>query len=61
MSQATVCPGDRLDYPLTAGRGAYLNASTGAATANGLSLAAGDGLAVEDEPALTVVSAVRSV
>lgn len=54
VSQATVRPGDRLGYELATGRGAYLHVATGAVTVNGLSLAAGDAVAVEDEPTLTV-------
>ena len=54
VSQAMVRPGDRLGYELAAGRGAYLHVATGAVTVNGLSLAAGDAVAVEDETTLTV-------
>lgn len=54
VSQATVRPGDRLDYSFTPGRAGWLQVATGAVTANGMSLLAGDGLAVEDEDHLTI-------
>jgi hypothetical protein len=57
VSQATVRPGDRLGYEFAPGRGGWLHVATGAVTVNGLSLAAGDGLAVEGEEKLTVEGA----
>jgi redox-sensitive bicupin YhaK (pirin superfamily) len=57
VSQATVRPGDRLEYAFAPGRGGWLHVATGAVTVNGLSLAAGDGLAVDGEERITVEGA----
>lgn len=54
VSQATVRPGDRLTYDFAAGRTGWLQVATGAVTVNGLSLRAGDGLAIEAEPRIEV-------
>ncbi len=54
VSHATARPGDRLEYAFAPGHGGWLHVATGAVTVNGLSLAAGDGLAVEGEERLTV-------
>jgi redox-sensitive bicupin YhaK (pirin superfamily) len=48
-------PGRAVRHDLAAGRGAYLHVATGTATVNGQPLTAGDGIAVEDEPAVAVV------
>jgi redox-sensitive bicupin YhaK (pirin superfamily) len=55
LSTAKVRPGDRLDYALAPGRGAWLQVATGAVAVNGTKLAAGDAVAVEDEPRIEVV------
>lgn len=54
VSQATVRPGDALGYEFAPGRGGWLHVATGAVTVNGLSLVAGDGLAVEGEDSIEV-------
>ena len=55
LSVANVRPGDRLGYEFAPGRGGWLHVATGAVTANGTRLGAGDGLAIEDEPRIEVV------
>lgn len=47
---AKLGPGDRAGYDLAPGRGGWLHVAAGAVTVNGLSLSAGDGLKIEDEP-----------
>ncbi len=42
--------GERLDYPASADRVLYLHVADGTMEANGLTLGAGDGLSVRDEP-----------
>lgn len=54
LSVAKLRPGDRVRYDFAPGRGGWLHAATGAVSANGVRLAAGDGLAVEDESVLDV-------
>lgn len=44
--------GDRVTYPLAAGRGAWLQVARGSVALNGVALAEGDGARVEDEPIL---------
>lgn len=55
VSQAAVRPGDRLVYDFTPGRSGWLQVATGAVSVNGLSLQAGDGLAIEGEPRIEVI------
>jgi quercetin 2,3-dioxygenase len=55
LSVAKVRPGDRLGYDFAAGRGGWLHVATGAVTANGTRLAAGDAVAIEDERRLELV------
>jgi hypothetical protein len=55
LSAARVRPGDRFGYDLKPGRGAWLHVATGAVTVNGVSLTAGDAVAVEGEPRIDVV------
>lgn len=55
LSAAKVRPGDRLGYTFAPGRGGWLQVATGAVTANGIKLTAGDAAAIEDEAALEVV------
>ena len=55
LSVSKVRPGDRLDYDLAPGRGAWLQVATGAVTVNGTRLSAGDAAAVEGEPRVEVV------
>jgi redox-sensitive bicupin YhaK (pirin superfamily) len=47
-------PGQTLDYPITKGRGVWLHVATGDVTVNGTPLGAGDAVAVEGEPRLTL-------
>ncbi|MDX2234783.1 MAG: hypothetical protein NW200_09815, partial [Hyphomonadaceae bacterium] len=51
---ATVKAGERTDYPLAAGRNAYLVVAKGEATVNGVRLGERDGAAVRGEPALSI-------
>lgn len=46
--------GDRVDFPLAAGRGAWVQVARGAVTVNGMALAAGDAVAARDEAALAI-------
>ena len=46
--------GDALDYPLEAGRRAYVHVARGRVAVNGNMLAAGDGLAVSEQQLLTL-------
>jgi redox-sensitive bicupin YhaK (pirin superfamily) len=54
LSVAKLRPGDQLEYKLAAGRGAWLHVATGRATVNGVPLEAGDAVAIEEEPGITV-------
>ncbi|MCW4456307.1 pirin family protein [Flavobacterium sp. MXW15] len=45
---------DRLEYPLAAGRGAYLQVARGQLQVNGIALEAGDALQITDEAGLTL-------
>jgi redox-sensitive bicupin YhaK (pirin superfamily) len=49
-----------IDHPLAAGRHAWIQVASGALTVNGQMLAAGDGLAVSDEPRLAITSGTDS-
>jgi len=49
-------PGQRVAYPLGAGRRAWVQVARGTATLNGERLAQGDGAAVLDEPELTLTA-----
>jgi redox-sensitive bicupin YhaK (pirin superfamily) len=51
---AAVDSADRLTYGLAPGRAAWVHCAAGGIVINGLSLAAGDGLAVTDESSLSV-------
>ena len=53
LSTAKLRPGDAVRYDLAPGRAGWLHLATGTATVNGLSLTAGDGLAIADEATLT--------
>lgn len=50
VALAAVRPGDQLDWPAAADRGLWLHVATGAVTANGRRLNAGDAAAIEGEP-----------
>ena len=52
--QTKLDPGQTVRHELKPGRGAFLHVATGAATVNGRELVAGDGVAIEDEPTITV-------
>ena len=54
LSTAKLRPGDEARYDFAPGRAGWLHLATGTATVNGLSLTAGDGLAITDEMAITV-------
>lgn len=54
LSTAKLGAGDEVRYDFRPGRAGWLHLATGTATVNGLSLAAGDGLAITDEPTVTV-------
>ncbi len=53
---ASLKAGESLDYPVGPGRYAYLVPATGAIEVNGVKLAARDGAAVRDEPALRITA-----
>ena len=48
--------GQRVQHALAAGRGAWLQVARGSVDVNGTALEAGDGAAIEDEPALAIVA-----
>jgi redox-sensitive bicupin YhaK (pirin superfamily) len=52
--QAKLAAGESVAHDLRPGRAAFVHVATGAATVNGQKLVAGDGVAVEDEPRVTV-------
>ncbi len=55
LSAAKVREGDRLEYPLSPKRGAWLHVATGAVTVNGVALEAGDAVAIEEESRIDLV------
>ncbi len=58
---AVLAPNDGVSHALAPGRGAWVQVATGAVRVNGLDLAEGDGLAVEDEAAIEITGrAARS-
>ncbi len=54
LSAADLAAGEKTEYTLAAGRGAWVQVAEGRVTLNGVELAAGDGAAVEDETVLRV-------
>ena len=54
LSTAKLRPGDEVRYAFAPGRAGWLHLATGTATVNGLSLTAGDGLAITAEATITV-------
>jgi len=54
LTTAKLRPGDEVSYAFAPGRGGWLHLATDTATVNGLSLTAGDGLAITDEATVTV-------
>jgi hypothetical protein len=52
VAMAEPKPGDTLTYTLAADRAAWIQVATGAVVVNGVTLKAGDGLAVDAEPTL---------
>lgn len=46
--------GQRVEHPLAAGRGAWIQVARGSIEVNGTALTKGDGAAIEDEPALSI-------
>ncbi len=53
---ASLRAGERVTYALDAGRSAYLVPAVGSVSVNGVALAARDGAAIRDEPALTITA-----
>ena len=54
LSTAKLRPGDDVRYDFAPGRGGWLQLATGTASVNGVSLVAGDGLAITDEATIRV-------
>ncbi|MCA1734027.1 MAG: pirin family protein [Acidobacteria bacterium] len=54
---AILSDGERIEHPLAAGRGAWIQVARGGVTVNGVSLAEGDGAAIEEETALAIAAA----
>lgn len=54
LSLAVLSAGDELSYPITPGRAVWLQVMRGTVTVQGRTAAAGDGVALTDEPGLTV-------
>jgi redox-sensitive bicupin YhaK (pirin superfamily) len=52
--QTKLAPGQSVAHELKPGRAAFVHMATGSATVNGQKLAAGDGVAIEDEATVTV-------
>lgn len=57
---ADLDPGTTLDYPLAAGRSAWIQVARGSLTVNGVALRAGDGAAIADETTLSISAAEPS-
>jgi redox-sensitive bicupin YhaK (pirin superfamily) len=53
---ATLAPGERVRHTLASGRHSWIQVVRGAVDAGGVSLSAGDGVAVSDEPALELAA-----
>jgi redox-sensitive bicupin YhaK (pirin superfamily) len=51
---AVVAGGESIDYPIAAGRHGWVQCAAGNLEVNGVALQAGDGVAVSDEPALSL-------
>ncbi|MGL6094518.1 MAG: pirin family protein [Fimbriiglobus sp.] len=54
LAVANVRPGDRLGYDFAPGRGGWLHVATGSVEVDGVTLSAGDAVAIEAEPRLDV-------
>ncbi|MGH9258090.1 MAG: pirin family protein [Vicinamibacterales bacterium] len=54
MYAAVLGAGESIDYSMAAGRHAWVQCAVGQLEVNGVALAAGDGVAVSDEPALSL-------
>jgi hypothetical protein len=54
---AILSDGERVEHPLAAGRGAWIQVARGGVTVNGASLAEGDGAAIEEETSLAIAAA----
>jgi redox-sensitive bicupin YhaK (pirin superfamily) len=54
MYAGLLAPGDSAVHELAPRRRAWVQVARGAVTLNGIALAAGDGAAIEDEPAITL-------
>lgn len=48
--------GERVEHPLAAGRGAWLQVARGSVDVNGQTLSAGDGAAIEEESSIAITS-----
>jgi redox-sensitive bicupin YhaK (pirin superfamily) len=53
---AILDPGSRVEHALAGGRGAWVQAARGSVIVNGVALAEGDGAAIEEETAVTIVA-----
>lgn len=56
LYSAILDDGQRVEHPLAAGRGAWLQVARGSVELNGTTLQQGDGAAIEDETALAITS-----
>ncbi len=54
MFGATIREGDVISHRIATGRGVWVHVARGSCTVNGESMAAGDGAAIEDEPAVEI-------
>lgn len=54
LSVADLAPGEKTEYPLASGRGAWLQVAEGSIRVNGVTLQKGDGAAIEKEEKLQV-------
>jgi redox-sensitive bicupin YhaK (pirin superfamily) len=48
--------GQSVEHTLAKGRGAWLQVATGTVTVNGTAVSAGDGVAIEEEPSITITA-----
>jgi len=60
VSVAALAAGEKLSYPLAAGRAAWLHVVEGSVTVNGQAVATGDAVAAEQESALEIVADAAS-
>ena len=60
MYAAVLAPGQVIEQPIVAGRYAWVHCAQGNITLNGLNLKEGDGAAISDEQALSIIGAAPS-